>query len=116
MTIRLAERALAEPALQSQRAFHPHDGAARPACTSCITRSPGKRTTALRRRASTMGLVRIFDGHMMTLDELYLTPAKIPARFERLSERLGHSFSLPEAKRAMEAARNEGGDSPRRCH
>jgi len=62
------------------------------------------------------GLVRIFDGHMMTLDELYLTPAKIPARFERLSERLGHSFSLPEAKRAMEAARNEGGDSPRRCH
>jgi len=42
------------------------------------------------------GLVSIFDGHMMTLDELYLTPAKIPARFERLSLRLGHSFAPPE--------------------
>lgn len=41
-------------------------------------------------------LVSIFDGHMMTLDELYRTPDRIPERFERLSKRLGHAFAPPE--------------------
>ncbi|WP_114950694.1 alpha/beta hydrolase [Sphingosinicella terrae] len=42
------------------------------------------------------GLAAIFDGHAMTLDELYLAPREIEARFERLSERLGHVFHPPE--------------------
>jgi predicted alpha/beta superfamily hydrolase len=42
------------------------------------------------------GLISIFDGHMMTLDELYMTPEAIPIRFEKLSKRLGHSLKPPE--------------------
>ena len=42
------------------------------------------------------GLVSIFDGYMTSLDELYLTPSKIPARFSRLSAKLGHPFAPRE--------------------
>ncbi len=42
------------------------------------------------------GLVAIFDGYMMTLDELYLFPERIPERFAALSSRLGHEMAPPE--------------------
>lgn len=42
------------------------------------------------------GLAAIFDGHMMTLDELYDRPQDIPSRFEHLSERLGAPIAPPE--------------------
>lgn len=42
------------------------------------------------------GLSTIFDGHMITLDELYERPQDISARFDQLSERLGAAISPPE--------------------
>lgn len=41
-------------------------------------------------------LIAIFEGHMMTLEELYLHPDQIEGRFARLSERLGHAIRPPE--------------------
>lgn len=42
------------------------------------------------------GLASIFEGHMITLDELYDQPETIPARFAALSERLNYQVSPPE--------------------
>ena len=41
-------------------------------------------------------LAKMFDGHMMTLDQLYSQPEEIELQFAALSERLGSKFAPPE--------------------